>query len=127
VHGTVDVAATVARLDAHSAVDERPTVLAIHHPPSPPSTNPWFQLDGAAHLLDELRLRPHVRIVVSGHLHHAFEASAPVGPTLVGCPSTIMAIAHHGDDYEIGVAAPTGGRILTLGDDGSWSAELLVA
>jgi Icc protein len=34
VHGTVDVAATVARLDAHSAVDERPTVLAIHHPPT---------------------------------------------------------------------------------------------
>jgi Icc protein len=127
VHGTVDVAATTARLDALAAQDRRPTVLAIHHAPSPPSTNPWFQLDGAGDLLDELRLRPQVQLVVSGHLHLAFEVGRSGGPTLLGAPSTIMGIAHDGDRYEIGAPVPTGGRILTLGDDGTWSSELLVA
>ncbi len=125
VHGTVDVAATAARLDALAVRDGRPTVLAIHHAPTPPSTNAWFQLDGASDLLDELGRRPQVRMVVSGHLHHPFEVERPGGPSLLGCPSTIMAIAHDGDRYEVGAAVPTGARILTLGDDGSWSAELL--
>ncbi|MGZ4693214.1 MAG: metallophosphoesterase family protein [Acidimicrobiales bacterium] len=124
VHGTVDVAATVARVDA---LDSRPTIVAIHHAPSPPSTHPWFQLDGGAHLLDELGRRPHVRAVISGHLHDAFELDGPGATALLGCPSTIMAVGHDGDRYQVGVDAATGGRILTLHDDGSWSSELLVA
>jgi len=124
VHGTVDVAATVARLDA---LDDRPTVLAIHHAPRPPSAHPWFQLDGGELLLDELGRRPHVRVVASGHLHHAFDVTGPAGPARVGCPSTIMAVGHDGDRYEVGVDAVTGGRVLSLHDDGTWASELLIA
>ena len=88
----------------------------------------WFFAitEYADRLLAELDRRPHVRAVVSGHLHDAFELERPDGPILLGCPATIMAIGHDGDAYEIGVDAVTGGRVLTLLDDGSWSSELLV-
>ena len=124
VHGTVDVDAAAALLDS---LDDRPTVVAIHHPPVSPSTARWFQLDGGSELLDVLAARPNVRALISGHLHDAFEYEGPGGLSLLGCPSTIMAIAHHGDTYTVGVDAPTGARILRLDDDGTFSSTVLVA
>jgi len=58
IHGSVDVAAAERLLDA---LDARPTVLAIHHPPLAPTTHPWFQLEHAQALLASLTARPHVR------------------------------------------------------------------
>jgi len=123
VHGTVDVDALCATLDG---LDRRPTLLVQHHPPRSRSTHPVFQLDGAGDQLGALAARPHVRVLASGHLHDAFELAGPGGLGLLGCPSTLLAIAHHGDEMEMGADAPTGGRVLRLADDGSWSAELLV-
>lgn len=124
VHGTVDVEALCATLDE---LDGRPTLLVQHHPPRSRSTNAVFQLDGADDLLAALGARPQVRILASGHLHDAFEMEGPGGLGLLGCPSTLVAIGHRGDEMEIGADAPTGGRVFRLADDGSWSAELLAA
>jgi 3',5'-cyclic-AMP phosphodiesterase len=123
VHGTVDVGAVSELLDA---LDDRPTILAIHHPPRSRSTNPYFQLGHGETFLEALAARPHVKAVVSGHLHDAFEFEGPNGLALLGCPSTLMAIGHDGDRFSIGVAAPTGGRILRLADDGSFTTSLLI-
>ena len=123
-HGTVDVTAVCELLDA---LDDRPTVVAIHHPPVTRSTNAMFQLTGAPEFLDALAARPHVRAVVSGHLHEAFEYDGPGHLALLGCPSTLMAISHEGETYTIGADAPTGARILRLADDGSFTSSILQA
>ena len=124
VHGTVDVEAVCELLDA---LDDRPTILAIHHPPVSRSTNVYFRLNGGDALLEALAARPHVKALVSGHLHDAFEFVGPNGLALLGCPSTLMAIGHEGNTFSIGVAAPTGARILRLSDDGTFTTSLLIA
>ena len=124
IHGTLDVAAAMALLDS---LDGRPTVVAMHHPPRSRSTHAWFQLEGAAAFLDGIARRPHVRVVLSGHLHDAFELALDGRAMLLGCPSTLLAIAHDGDHVEIGAPEPTGARMLTLHDDGTYESHLLIA
>lgn len=122
--GAVDVAAALARLDR---LDTRPTMLAVHHPPVGTSTHPWFQLGGASELLEGLAARPHVRAVVSGHLHEAFERSGPAGLSLLGSPSTLYPLRHDGDQWEIAPDGITGARFLRLFDDGSLESEVVQA
>lgn len=124
IHGTLDVDAAMGLLDS---LDGRPTVVAMHHPPKSRSTHEWFQLEGAPAFLDEIARRPHVQLVLSGHLHDAFEFALGAGSTLFGCPSTLLAMAHAGDHVEIGARAPTGARVLRLNDDGTASSALLIA
>ncbi len=117
IHGAVDVEDLTRRLDA---LDDRPTVIAIHHPPASPSTHPWFRLIGAESMLADLRTRPNVRAVVSGHLHEAFRFHDG-GLELCGAPSTYYAIEHRGDDYRVLDDGMVGVQVLTLGDDGSFA------
>jgi Icc protein len=126
-HGTLDVPAALSTIDD---LDDRPTVIAIHHPPRCASTNPWFQLDGAAELLAALEERPHIRAVISGHIHQAFEDVGPGGVALLGCPSTLYALHHDGERYRSSESlddVPTGARVLRLADDGTFTTELIVA
>lgn len=125
VHGTVDAAAELARIDAY---DSRPTLLALHHPPVSPSDNPWFGLDGGDDLVAGLGARGHVRAIVSGHLHEPFDRTAGPAPgvRVLGAPSTIMAIRHTGTDYVIGDGV-AGARLLALGADGSLATRVLPA
>ncbi len=124
VHGTVDVPAVLALVDA---LDDRPTVVAIHHPPRSRSTHPWFRLDGAAELLEGLSTRGHVRAVISGHVHDLFDFEGPGGVALLGCPSTLGAIAHDGHHYEHDTAGITGARVLSLHDDGTFASTVVMA
>ncbi len=118
-HGAVDVDELTRRLDG---VDERPTVIAIHHPPRSPSTHPWFRLIGAEPMLTTLRARPHVRAVVSGHLHEAFDRREG-GLELCGSPSSYYAIEHTGGDFRLVDDGIVGAQVLTLGDDGSFACK----
>ena len=119
IHGAVDVDELTDRLDR---LDDRPTLIAIHHPPRSPSTHPMFQLIGAEQMLAALRARPHVRAVVSGHLHEAFDRSDG-SLQLYGAPSSCYAIQHDGDAYETSEDGIVGAQVLTLGDDGSISCK----
>lgn len=121
IHGTVDAAAVATLLDS---LDDRPTILAIHHPPVPPSTNAMFQLHGAEGLLDVLAARPHVRAVASGHLHQPFEVLTPDGLQLLGAPSTWTPIDHFGERYVVPGTCPTGARVLRLGDAGELTSSV---
>ena len=118
-HGAVDVDDLIRRLDA---VDDRPTVVALHHPPRSPSTHPWFRLIGAEQMLVELQLRTHVRAVVSGHLHEAFRYHDG-GLELCGAPSTYYAIEHLGATYRLVDDGIAGTQVLGLADDGSFSCD----
>lgn len=119
IHGAVDVDELARRLDI---LDDRPTVIAIHHPPRSPSTHPMFRLIGAEQMLAALRERPHVRAVVSGHLHEAFD-QADGDLRLWGAPSAYYAIAHSGDQLREDDRGLVGAQVLTLGDDGSISCK----
>jgi Icc protein len=117
--GAVDVEALRTRLDA---VDTRPTLIALHHPPVSPSTHEMFHLAGATDLIETCAARPHVRGIVSGHLHEAFERSAG-DVALVGCPSTWYSIVHEGDTYRLVPDGLVGATVLELGDDGTLTWE----
>jgi hypothetical protein len=39
----------------------------------------------------------------------------------------LVAIGHRGDNFEVGVDAPVGARVLHLADDGSFTTTLLEA
>lgn len=124
IHGRVDVGDVTDWLDG---VDGRPTLVVLHHPPVSRSTHPWFRLEGGDELLAALARRPQVRALVSGHLHDPFEFEGPGGLALLGCPSTLAAIEHDGDRYEVRTDGSTGARVLHLEDDGSISSSLLIA
>jgi Icc protein len=123
IHGTIDVPVLA---DTLGRLDERPTVLALHHPPRSPSTHDWFKLEGEAALVDLLATVPHVRAVVSGHLHDPFDFETGSGTALLGCPSTFVAIGHDQDRFTILPDAPLGARVLHLNDDGTFGTSVLV-
>lgn len=124
VHGALDVPGALARLDA---LDDRPTLVALHHPPLSRSTGAQFRLEGAAELLEGLGERGHVRAVVAGHLHDAVELAGPRGLPVLGGPAVVIGITHDGDEMTIDPHAPTGARMVRLGDDGSVTSHVLVA
>ncbi len=123
VHGTVDVDAVRERLDA---LDDRPTLVVLHHPPVSPSTHEWFQLEGAQALAAMLAQRPHVAGVLSGHLHQPFDRTVD-GVRVLGAPSTWVGISHEGGTFVVGGDERTGARHLELHDDGTWTTTLLTA
>lgn len=94
IHGTAE--RVLEQIDAH---DERPTVLAMHHPIRSRSTHSWFQLDDATGLLGALRERPHVRAVLSGHTHQRYEHAEPWGLRHLGGLSTYYGMQHDGDEF----------------------------
>jgi Icc protein len=118
-HGYVDVERLTERLDR---LDDRPTLIGIHHPPRSPSTNQMFQLIGAEAMLAALRDRPHVRAIVSGHLHEVFDRREG-DLQIYGGPSSWYAIEHTGDDYRLFADGLVGAQVLTLGDDGSFTCK----
>jgi Icc protein len=121
-HGDVDVDRLCTRLDR---LDESWTVLAMHHPPLSPARNAAFLLDRADELLGALRDRPHIRAVLTGHVHTPFEAIVD-GCALLGGPSTAIPVVHSGERFDVGVGGAVGGRIVKLADNGSLVSELIV-
>jgi 3',5'-cyclic-AMP phosphodiesterase len=73
-------------------------------------------------MLAELRTRPHVRAIVSGHLHEAFDRRDGE-LQLWGCPSSYDAIRHTADTYQLVDDCIVGAQLVTLGDDGSIACE----
>ena len=123
VHGTVDVSALELLLDG---LDDRPTVLALHHPPLPPTGHPLFRFERAAELVASLASRPQVRALISGHVHMPFEVD--VGSLrLLGGPSTLVPFDFAGDELTVGTGGPTGARVIALAEDGSLQSAVLEA
>jgi 3',5'-cyclic-AMP phosphodiesterase len=73
---------------------DHPTAIAIHHPPF--ETGIWWMdcvgLVGAERFERVVRRHPHVRHVMSGHIHRPI-VTAWAGCLLTVCPSTSVAVA----------------------------------
>lgn len=123
VAGSVVAAEVAAVLDAHEPV---PTVLVMHHPPRSRSTHPWFVLEGADALLDALAARPHVRALLTGHTHAAYDETLPGGLRLLGAPSTYYALAHDGPTMSLPETG-CGARVVELHEDGSVTTTVVEA
>ena len=113
IHGEVDVDALLRRLGPEIG---QPTMLALHHPPISPSSNPWFQLAGGAELVAALARRTDVKLVVGGHLHDVHRTVCG-GVTYAGAPSTWYSLDHVGDAWKPDDGA-TGALRIDLFPDG---------
>jgi 3',5'-cyclic-AMP phosphodiesterase len=118
--GAVDVDAVLRRLGPDST---RPTLIALHHPPITPSSNPWFQLAGGADLVAALAARHDVRLVVGGHLHDTYRVVCG-DVTYLGCPSTWYSLEHAGDAWRHD-GGETGALRIDLFPDGRFDAAVV--
>ena len=114
--GQLDVPALLQRLGPD---DGSPTVLAVHHPPISTSTHPWMRLEGATELVAALAERSDVRVVVSGHLHEAFNAVLG-GVSYIGCSSSFYSLKHRNNDFILD-RGHVGALVLSLASDGTFN------
>jgi len=113
--GRIDVPALLARLGPN---DGPPTVLALHHPPITTSTHPWMRLEGADELVAALSARGDVRVVLSGHLHEAFNVALG-GVSYIGCSSSFYSIKHRNSQFILD-NGHVGALVLSLGSEGDF-------
>lgn len=112
--------AELARLDGLlSASAGMHTLIALHHPPLLVGSR-WMDnigLVNASDLWGVVRRHAHVRAMLCGHIHQAFD-SEYAGVRVLGSPSTSVQFTPGKDDFELDGISP-GYRWLQLGDDGS--------
>lgn len=115
-HGRVDVTDVMVRLGPDEGV---PTLLALHHPPITTSTHPWMRLEGGTELAAALTARGDVRVVVSGHLHEAFNVVLG-GVSYIGCSSSFYSIKHRNKQFILD-GGHVGALALTLASNGTFT------
>lgn len=118
-HGRV-APAGLERLDAElSALSDVPVLVCLHHPPFKVGSR-W--LDGVgllngAEVLAVLDRHPHVRAVLAGHVHQAYDRRRK-GVRMLTTPSTCAQFTPQ-TEHCVMDTRPPGYRWITLADDGS--------
>lgn len=118
--GRIDVSALMKRLGPDRGT---PTLLALHHPPISTSTHKWMRLEGGNELVAALSERSDVRVVISGHLHEAFNVVIG-GVSYIGCSSSLYSIKHRGDQFILD-NGHVGALMLSLKPDGDFTWKRL--
>lgn len=105
----------VEALSVIDPADDTPLLLLMHHPLRSRSTHEWFVLRDAAVLERRLAHQQGPVVVLTGHMHQAFEAIEG-HVHHVTAPSTYYPIVHEGRDWQF---APdgTGALLIDLGAD----------
>ena len=120
--------ARIAGLVARLAEDERPTLLAMHHPPLAVGSA-W--LDGigikdSEALWQALAPFAQVKAILCGHIHQAFVGRWQLdqGEVMVyGCPATADQFLPGVQDFAVDEVSRPGFRIVDL-SDGEWSTRV---
>jgi 3',5'-cyclic AMP phosphodiesterase CpdA len=100
-------------------------LIALHHPPLSSCGHQDCRLEDGEALMSEIDANPHVRLVVSGHLHDAGDAERGDTTYLLG-PSTCIQLVHqHPLQQHNTEATPIGARWLELDSDGSFRTGLV--
>lgn len=102
---------------------DRNALIALHHPTVEFCDNPICKLTNRSELWNVLTRYPHVRAVISGHLHRAFDLERD-GIRLLGAPSTCVQVDH--TDHAFTTEGPAV-RTLELRSDGSVATAVLTA
>lgn len=95
--------------------------LAVHQPPTGMCEAPGCQLDNAAVIFALADRITGLKVVFSGHQHHAF-VHVRDGVTYVGGGSTCMQVDHVGDGFEPRTEGPMF-AVVRLGDNGAVSVD----
>jgi 3',5'-cyclic AMP phosphodiesterase CpdA len=123
------------RLDAElDRESERPTILAMHHPPLTTGVPEWDAINLVASerraLAEVVARHPQLRAIVGGHLHRV-AASALAGCPVLSAPSTYLQgypdfQPEHFEGEEMGLVGPPGYALhVLLGDELSSQVEML--
>jgi 3',5'-cyclic AMP phosphodiesterase CpdA len=113
--------ARLARLDAElAAAPERPTLLALHHPPLVTGSAAWDAIglpaDDRRALGEVVARHPQVRRIVAGHVHRTI-VSELAGRAVLSIPSTyVQAVPDFGSGALRLVPGPRGFAIHALVD-----------
>ncbi len=106
---------------------DRPTLLALHHPPCP-IESAWMDKIGLRNpdrLFDLVDRYPQVKLITFGHIHQAFETKRNQ-MTILGCPSTCVQFKPQEADFTIDQIRP-GFRRLQLYPNGQFSTSVMRA
>lgn len=100
---------------------DTPTVLCLHHPVVPVGT-PWLDahhVEDADELQQRLARHPQVRLLLSGHVHHATDVELREGIRQLTAPATSAPFKPGSSSLERG-DDPPGMRWLDLEPDGTF-------
>ncbi|RTR00762.1 metallophosphoesterase [Halomonas nitroreducens] len=116
--------ARLAALADRLAGGDRPTLLAMHHPPLAVGSA-WLDelgLVDAAAFWDCLAGHDHVQAVLCGHIHQAFVGRGPDGVPVYGCPATSDQFLAGAETFTVDEASRPGFRVLDLhgGELATW-------
>jgi Icc protein len=117
---------TLDSLDDALARTRQHTVVCMHHPPASTCDNPYCGIVNAAETMRVLQRHRHVRAVLSGHLHRAFD-HVHDGIRFLGAPSTCVQLMHGGSPHFRPTSAPPAARLLELHADGAIKYETVSA
>lgn len=114
----------LARLDAVLAASNAHALVCLHHHPIPMGSR-WLDGIGLANAAEFWRVidaHAHVRAILWGHVHQAYDAERN-GVRLLGTPSTCAQFLPHSEKFMLD-SRPPAYRALALHDDGRVSTEL---
>lgn len=115
----------LAALGARLAEDDRPTLIAMHHPPLAVGSA-WIDAlglvdaDGFWEVLDGY---PQVKMVLCGHVHQAFHGVMSLAHGRVdvyACPSTSDQFLPGSEEFAVDEASRPGYRVVELKREGEW-------
>ena len=105
-------------LDEALAETRQHVVVCMHHPPVSTCSDPYCGIVNAAETLTVLHRHDHVRAVLSGHLHRAFDNTRD-GIRFLGAPSTCRQLTHGGEPHFAPTSAPPAARLFDLHGNGA--------
>jgi 3',5'-cyclic-AMP phosphodiesterase len=123
VQGRLSIA-ELTRLEQQLQLHQQPTIAVLHHPPLPVGADCMDQirLENSDELFEIIDRFPHVKLVLFGHIHHAFEQLRR-SVRYVGTPSTCVQLEPLSDVFTID-DRPPGFRLLRLYPDGQYETEV---
>ncbi len=124
IGGELGTAELAVLADILASYPDEPALVALHHPPVALGSR-WIDALGLADaeaFFEIVDVNPHVRAVIWGHAHQAWEGRWE-DTLLLGTPSTCMQFKPGADEFELDDAPPAWRR-LSLHPDGRVDSEL---
>jgi Icc protein len=124
-YGGFLVEAELIFLKAQLEQSHKPTVIVLHHPPIVPNSH-WLQevkLENAHELIKTIEAYPHVKAVLSGHIHYAYEMIQS-GIRYMSCPSTYRQFDGKAQEFAIDPILRYGYRRINLQADGTMLSNI---
>jgi 3',5'-cyclic-AMP phosphodiesterase len=114
----------LTRLEQQLQTCEQPAIVVLHHPPLPVGAECMdkIRLENSEELFAILDRFPQVKLVVFGHIHHAFEQQRQA-VHYMGTPATCVQLKPLSEEFTLD-DQPPGFRLLRLYSEGRYETEV---